>query len=67
MTGQPIGRGLALYALACVVVIGLAGGVFIAVFGAVEERKAVLASAMLALVVNAFEIPPLSDNSRPAL
>ena len=51
MTGAPIGRGLMLYALACLVVIGLAGGVFSAVFGGVEERKAVLASAVLALIV----------------
>ena len=51
MTSQRIGRGLALYTLACLVAIGLAGGVFFAVFTGREERAAVLVSAMLALAV----------------
>ncbi|MDB4917682.1 MAG: hypothetical protein JWM95_5326 [Gemmatimonadetes bacterium] len=44
-----MGRGLALYALSCVVVIGLAGGVLTAVYGPVE-RPAVWISAGIALV-----------------
>ena len=44
-------RGLALYFLGCVVLIGLAGGVFIAVYGSAAERRAILVSAAVALVV----------------
>ena len=51
MTGQPIGRGLVLYGLACLVGIGLAAGVLVVVFKAPQERHAILVSAMLALVV----------------
>jgi hypothetical protein len=44
-------RGLAFYALACVVAIGLAGGVFATVYAGAAERRAVMVSALLALVV----------------
>lgn len=44
-------RGLTLYALACVLAIGLAGAVFAAVYDAPAERRAVLLSALVALVV----------------
>lgn len=50
-TRRGMGRGLALYALACVLAIGLAGAVFAAVYDAPAERKAVLLSAVVALVV----------------
>jgi len=55
------GRGLALYALGCLVAIGLAAGVFVAVYRSPEERQAVLVSAMVALVVQliAFAIARL--------
>ena len=46
-----MGRGLALYALACVAAIGLATGVFVAVYAGSAERRAVLVSALVALVV----------------
>ena len=46
-----MGRGLALYALASVLAIGLAGAVFAAVYDAPAERHAVLLSALVALVV----------------
>ena len=46
-----MGRGLALYALSCVVLIGLAGGVLMAVFDAPGESRAVWVSALVALVV----------------
>ena len=45
------GRALTLYALSCVVVIGLAAGVFTAAFKGGEERTAVWVSAGVALVV----------------
>ena len=44
-------RGLALYALACLVAIGLAAGVFVTVYSEPSERSAVLVSALVALVV----------------
>ena len=44
-------RALALYALASVVAIGLAAGVFVAVYPGPAERQAVLVSALVALVV----------------
>lgn len=44
-------RAFTLYALSCVVVIGLAGGVFTAVFDAGPARQAVWVSAGVALVV----------------
>ena len=40
-----------MYGLGCVVAIGLAGGVFTAVFGTSPERQAVWVSALVALVV----------------
>jgi hypothetical protein len=59
-------RGLTLYALACVVAIGLAGGVFTAVYRSGPERSAVWISALVALVVQvvAFAIARmLSDRN----
>ena len=44
-------RGLALYALACIVVVGLAGGVLMSVYDAPGESRAVWVSALVALVV----------------
>lgn len=46
-----MGRGLALYALASLVVIGLAAGVFVAIYSAPAERRAIAVSAVVALVV----------------
>lgn len=46
-----MGRGMALYGLASVVAIGLAAGVFAVVYSSPMERRAVLVSAVLALVV----------------
>ena len=60
-TRRGMGRGLALYALACVLAIGLSGAVFAAVYDAPAERRAVLLSAVVALVVQliAFAIARL--------
>ena len=44
-------RGLTLYGLACVVAIGLAGGVFTAIYSTGPERTAIWISAAVALVV----------------
>lgn len=46
-----MGRAVLMYGLACVVAIGLAGGVLTAVFGTAPERQAVWVSALVALVV----------------
>jgi hypothetical protein len=46
-----MGRGLALYGLASVVAIGLAAGVFVAMYSSPLERRAVLVSGVLALLV----------------
>jgi hypothetical protein len=46
-----MGRAVVLYALACLVVIGLAGALFAAVWGSPLDRRAVLVSAIVALVV----------------
>jgi hypothetical protein len=56
-----MGRGLALYALACVVSIGLAAAVFTAIYSSAAERQAVWVSAGVALVVQllAFAIARL--------
>ena len=56
-----MGRGLALYGLASVVAIGLAAGVFVAVYPEPVARQAVLVSAVVALVVQlvAFAIARL--------
>ena len=48
---KSMNRGLMLYALACAVAIGLAGGVFTAVYGTAPERSAIWISALVALVV----------------
>jgi hypothetical protein len=55
------GRGMVLYGLACLLLIGLAGGVLTAVFGTPPERSAVWVSAVVALVVQmvAFSIARL--------
>jgi hypothetical protein len=61
MTGHGMGRGLALYALASLVAIGLSAGVLVAVYSAPAERQAVVVSAVVALVVQviAFAIARL--------
>ena len=51
MSDRTIGRAIALYALACVAAIGLAAGVFVAIYPGTGERQAVLVSALVALVV----------------
>ena len=51
MTERRMGRGLLLYGLASGIAIGLAGGVFIAVYARAEDRGAILVSAGLAWVV----------------
>lgn len=48
---RSLGRAVLMYGLACVVAIGLAGGVFTAVFGTAAERQAVWVSAIVALAV----------------
>jgi hypothetical protein len=65
MTGivpaRSIGRAISLYALGCLVAIGLAGAVLAMVWGSPLERQAVLVSAVVALVVQmvAFAIARL--------
>jgi hypothetical protein len=61
MNGKGMGRGLALYGLACVVAIGLAAGVFTAIYPGPAARSAILASAVVALAVQlvAFAIARL--------
>lgn len=49
--GKSKGRAFLLYALACVVVIGLAAGVFTAIYGGGPDLLAAWVSAGLALVV----------------
>jgi hypothetical protein len=46
-----MGRGVALYVLACLLVVGLVAAVFFAVYDAAGDRRAVLVSAIVALVV----------------
>jgi len=46
-----MGRAMALYCLASVVVVGLAAAVFIAVYSAQAEQRTVAVSALVALVV----------------
>jgi hypothetical protein len=61
MTTTGMGRGLALYALCSVLVIGLAGAVLTAVYGSAPDRQAVWVSAGIALLVQviAFAIARL--------
>jgi hypothetical protein len=56
-----MGRGMALYALCSLLVIGLAAGVFTAVYGSAPDRQAVWVSAGIALLVQlvAFAIARL--------
>jgi hypothetical protein len=49
--GRPFGRGLALYLLASAVAIAIAAAVFALVYGGAMERRAILLSAVIALVV----------------
>ena len=60
-----IGRAMALYALASTVAIGLAGGVFTAIYSAPMDRQAVWVSALVALVVQmvAFAIARLMNST----
>ena len=51
MTQRSVGRAVALYGLSSLVVIGLAGAVLALVWGAPLDRRAVLVSALVALVV----------------
>jgi hypothetical protein len=51
MKSRPLGRGLALYLLACVAAIGIAAMVFVMVYGGAAERRAVVISAVVTLVV----------------
>ena len=46
-----MGKGVVLYALGCLVLIGLATMVFVAIYGGAADRRAVLVSAVLALLV----------------
>jgi hypothetical protein len=48
---RPFGRGLALYVLASAAAIAVAAVVFVMVYGGVAEQRAVLVSAIVALVV----------------
>ena len=61
MTEKGMGRGLALYGLASVVAIGLAAGVFVAIYPDPLARRAILISAIVALAVQlvAFAIARL--------
>jgi hypothetical protein len=47
-------RSVGLYVLASLVAIGIAGAVFASIYGAPEDRRAVLVSAGIALVVQAL-------------
>ncbi|HEX7977095.1 MAG TPA: hypothetical protein VF461_00725 [Gemmatimonadaceae bacterium] len=51
MSEKSVGRGVALYFLASLVVVGLAVAVFVAVYSAQAERRTVVLSALVALVV----------------
>ena len=61
MTERSLGRSLALYALGCLVLIGLTAAILAVVWGSPLERQAVLVSAVVALVVQmvAFAIARL--------
>jgi len=48
---KSVGRGIALYFLASVIVVGLAGAVFAAIYSAPAERRTIAVSALVALVV----------------
>ena len=50
-TERSMGRAVLLYGLSSTVLIGLAGGVFTAVYGSAPARMAVWISALVALVV----------------
>lgn len=59
---QPsVGRAIALYGLACLLAIGIAGAVLAMVWGTSLDRRAVVVSAIVALVVQmvAFAIARL--------
>ena len=51
MKSRPFGRGLALYLLASAATIAVAALVFMMVYGGAMERRAVVVSAVVALVV----------------
>jgi hypothetical protein len=51
MSPRGMGRGLAYYALASVVAIGVSAGLFVAYYAGPLERRAVLTSAIVALVI----------------
>ncbi len=56
-----MGRALALYALGCLIAIGLAAAVLAMVYGSAPDRRAVLVSAVVAFVIQviAFAIARL--------
>ena len=51
MSQRGLGRGLAFYGLACVLAIGIAAGLFVTYYPATLERRAVVTSAIVALVI----------------
>ena len=51
MSQKSVGRGLTLYFLASLVVVGIAAAVFVAVYSAPAERQTVVVSALVALLV----------------
>ena len=51
MSQRGLGRGLAYYALASVVAIGVSAGLFVTYYSASLERRAVVTSAIVALVI----------------
>jgi len=51
MSEKSVGRGVVLYFLASLVVIGLAAAVFVAVYSAQAERRTIVVSALVALGV----------------
>ena len=61
MTQRSVGRAVAIYGLACLLVIGLAAAVLSVVWGGPLDRRAVLVSAAVALVIQmvAFAIARL--------
>jgi len=51
VTNRGLGRGLAYYALASVAAIGISAGLFVTYYSAPLERRAVVISAIVALVI----------------
>jgi hypothetical protein len=51
MSEKSMGRAVALYSLASLLVVGLCSAVFVAIYSASADRRTVLISALVALVV----------------